>query len=256
MKAVYKKRVGVGYDSLYAEERHSWTYNWFSEVDGPLILSALTRKSLDVLDVGCGSGRLMEVFCHQKAPPKLLVGVEISRAGIASAHRRLNLPFTHFLRCDAEHLPFRGRSFDIVVCVGVLPHVVHPKILLKEVLFVARNMGKVIVTTANSVGAGFMLGRVLSILNPRGKPDHIPPRYAHTLNSMRALLKPMLGEVELFPYKFVPTEIVGVIDFAFGRHEQLMPRILSLLMFLEMFSRRLPVAGYLSVNIMAKIMKP
>jgi ubiquinone/menaquinone biosynthesis C-methylase UbiE len=66
-----------------------------------------------VLDVGCGSGRLLGDLIGLGAEPADLVGVDLSSERIAAASRRH--PGIRFLRVDGGALPFDARSFDLVL---------------------------------------------------------------------------------------------------------------------------------------------
>jgi len=39
-----------------------------------------------------------------------------------------------FVLCDGQHLPFRERAFDRVICWHVIEHVKNPKLLLREII--------------------------------------------------------------------------------------------------------------------------
>ena len=74
------------------------------------------------LDIGCGSGSLAVLLAgHAES----VVGIDISPALIFMARerrRRNTLGNLAFLVADAEKLPFRVPSFDLVVSYGVLHH--------------------------------------------------------------------------------------------------------------------------------------
>lgn len=75
-----------------------------------------------VLEIGCGAGRFTEVLLRLGAS---VVAVDYSAA--VHANRRRHEGATSdctavFVRADVLALPFRPRSFDIVLCYGVLQH--------------------------------------------------------------------------------------------------------------------------------------
>jgi SAM-dependent methyltransferase len=72
-----------------------------------------------VLDVGCGSGRFMDVVRRLGGE---CVGIDLSFA-VDACHRNLgNAPGMHVVQADIFHLPFRPGTFDIIYSLGVLHH--------------------------------------------------------------------------------------------------------------------------------------
>jgi ubiquinone/menaquinone biosynthesis C-methylase UbiE len=72
-----------------------------------------------VLDLGCGTGRLLRVAAS-RFPGALLVGVDIS-AGMLSVASRAQTP-AGLVRAAAESLPFPSGSFDLVIATLTLRH--------------------------------------------------------------------------------------------------------------------------------------
>jgi ubiquinone/menaquinone biosynthesis C-methylase UbiE len=90
-----------------------------------------------VLDLGCGIGRLTgwlagqagsdpdgtEVPCPLQEPARV-VGTDFSLEMVERAAREVRAGNVEFIHADAAHLPFADDSFDLVVSVGVLQHLV------------------------------------------------------------------------------------------------------------------------------------
>ncbi len=74
---------------------------------------------LRVLDLPCGSGRLIEPMARRAYR---VVGADISEEMLAATQRRLggSRGLAGLVRCDVRQLPFRERSFDLVVCMRFL----------------------------------------------------------------------------------------------------------------------------------------
>ena len=104
-----------------------------------------------VLDVGCNHGSVEALFQVQ-FPDKLsetaIEGIDISAEAIEHA-KRLNLTNCNFQSYDGDTLPFPSDSFDAVVMIEVIEHVVDKERLFREVNRVLRPGGKLLVTTPN-----------------------------------------------------------------------------------------------------------
>ncbi len=89
-----------------------------------------------VLEVGCGSGRLLQTICEKTYG----VGLDISEKLIKMAKERLrNCPYD-FVLGTATNLPFRSNSFDYAVTFTMAHHLTdEEKIeMIEEILRVAR----------------------------------------------------------------------------------------------------------------------
>ncbi len=101
-----------------------------------------------VLDVGCGTGRVVEWFAKRC---KMVYGVDASKGMVKAAKRRIfkkNL-FRNVELClaDAAHLPFRNECFNLVTMIFTLEILSQDeaKVALKEILRVLRRNGKFLV---------------------------------------------------------------------------------------------------------------
>jgi SAM-dependent methyltransferase len=95
--------------SLYSQQMfHQLTYWKEPQLKGKL-----------VLDVGCGTGRYVDVAEKMGA---IVVGVDLSFA-VDSAQKNLgSRNNVHLVQADIFHLPFRTKSFDVIYSLGVLHH--------------------------------------------------------------------------------------------------------------------------------------
>lgn len=111
---------------------------------------AETQKRLDLqtgeslLDVGCGSGLLLESL-SRTSPGADLYGVEPSLAMLAAARRKLG-DKAILKQGQAEKLPFPDQSFDIVVSTSALHLFQYPLAALVEMKRVLRPGGRVVIT--------------------------------------------------------------------------------------------------------------
>lgn len=85
--------------------------------------SASSHRKLRVLDVACGTGRLLELL-SQHIPNLDAVGVDASQDMLAQA--RMKLPdqsHIHFVQAEVgpgerTNLPFEPASFDVITCTN------------------------------------------------------------------------------------------------------------------------------------------
>ena len=100
-------------------------------------------KSKTVLDVGCGSGRFLEViapYCED------LVGIDMSNAVDVSRENLINkFPNVHFLQADLNDMPFKEGSFDLIYSIGVLHHTPSLEKALKSLLKFLKPGGELII---------------------------------------------------------------------------------------------------------------
>jgi len=72
-----------------------------------------------ILEVGCGSGENTEIITRKGAE---VTAMEVSKDEIVDARKRVG-DKANFILCDAQHMPFRSKSFHKVLCLSVLEHI-------------------------------------------------------------------------------------------------------------------------------------
>jgi len=114
------------YDELSREFSNTRAHLWteFSE------LAEYVKNGDKVLDLGCGNGRLYELF---KDRPVEYVGIDNSLRLIELAKKN-QLPSKfqapQFLVADALEMPFKNQEFDIIFSIAVLHHI--PSVELRQ----------------------------------------------------------------------------------------------------------------------------
>ncbi len=83
------------------------------------VLKRLTRPLCEyrILDVGCGTGSVLGWLNDQGVPASNLIGIDLLPARLEVA--RDTFPAITFVEANAEKLPFRERSFDLVLVFTV-----------------------------------------------------------------------------------------------------------------------------------------
>ena len=131
------KEAHRGYYSAgsYADDRYAWTIQTF--------LPACQGKR--ILEVGCGSGALLELL----APANQVVGVDAARDGIAlCASRGID---GYCIDPSSEPLPFPDESFDFIICLETMEHMMSPYYALTEMRRVLKRGGRLIVSVPNPI---------------------------------------------------------------------------------------------------------
>jgi methionine biosynthesis protein MetW len=137
------KDAHKGYYSAgeYSDDRYRWTITTF--------LSSCQGKR--ILEVGCGNGRLLKLL--QVANE--VVGVDASEDGIvACVERGIE---GHCMDPSSEPLPFADESFDVVICLESMEHLMSPYYALMEMRRVLKTGGTLICSVPNPIWGHIML---------------------------------------------------------------------------------------------------
>lgn len=109
-----------------------------------LIHKKKKKVKIKILDLGCGYGRISKVLKKFGN----VVGLDISYQGLKLA-KKLKIPL---VLGDGEILPFRSKSFDVVVCAEVIPYTDNPYNMLREIKRVLVNNGLLFLSVENLYG--------------------------------------------------------------------------------------------------------
>lgn len=93
-----------------------------------LIKKYISLEEKNILDVGSGNG----YFAYYLSQYTNVVGVDISETLL-----KLN-PISRKIKCDAQDLPFKEGSFDLVISSNLLHHVENPTKVISEMCRVSR----------------------------------------------------------------------------------------------------------------------
>ncbi|MDP2728193.1 MAG: class I SAM-dependent methyltransferase [Dehalococcoidia bacterium] len=182
---------------------HQWLLRRFlGKVSDEVLQTLGTLEKPILLDVGCGEGYVLGHL--RKAWPGLAVqGVDGDREALNLA--RASIPDIAFWQSDANHLPFRDHSFDMVICLEVLEHLREPRQTLEELARVSRRYVLVSVPHQPYFAlANFLRGQNLSRLGE--DPDHL---HHWTASQFLTLVRGRLKTTRLchpFPWVLVLAE--------------------------------------------------
>lgn len=129
----YDRSPGHGIQS--EQEKEAWK---------SLLSKALGSETLDILDVGCGTGvisLLLSEMGHN------VTGIDLSEGMLEKAKENANNFNLHldFRPGDAENIPFENESFDIVINRHLLWTLPNPEEAMNEWRRVLKPEGKVII---------------------------------------------------------------------------------------------------------------
>jgi demethylmenaquinone methyltransferase/2-methoxy-6-polyprenyl-1,4-benzoquinol methylase len=116
---------------------------------------ANVQPGQQVLDIAGGTGDLARAFARRCGPGGTVVHSDINQAMLCTGRDRLldeglALPT---LACDAEKLPFRAGSFDLVSVAFGLRNMTHKDLALAEMCRVLRPGGRLLVLEFSKVAA-------------------------------------------------------------------------------------------------------
>ena len=134
------------------EDRRGYGYHQMLD-DLELAPVARYGRAGDVLEVGCGSGLLLD---RVRAFARSATGVDVSAGMLVRARRR----GLSVVQGSAQALPYADCSFDVVYAFKVLPHVVDIRSALIEMARVTRPGGYVLAEFYNRHSLRYLIKRV------------------------------------------------------------------------------------------------
>lgn len=111
-----------------------------------------TLPADSVLDVGCGDGRFLAAIAQLEDRPPRLAGVDISARILETAAQMVAREgaTAELMQGNLERLPFEDASFDVVLCVQVIEHVLDRYAAFNELARVLRPGGRLVLSTDSS----------------------------------------------------------------------------------------------------------
>ena len=128
------------YDTYWTDQGFDPPSNLNEDIRRLLIGATAGR----VLDVGCGDGDTAGLWLKQLG--REYVGVDVSASAVK---RACAAGLDARLIDDAAALPFDSNSFDSVVCIEVLEHLLFPNLAAAEILRVLKPGGTLFATCPN-----------------------------------------------------------------------------------------------------------
>jgi len=173
--------IRTGYDRWASVYDHD--ANPLVALEGPRVAAALGDPAgLDLLDLGCGTGRHALALAAAGAR---VTAVDFSEGMLAEARLKPGGAAVRFLRHDlAEPLPFPGASFDRVVSGLVLEHLADLGGFFREARRVLRPRGRAVVSAMHP--EMFRYGVQARFTDPETGEKIQPGSLAHSLEDFVA----------------------------------------------------------------------
>ncbi len=181
-----------------------------SERDESLAIGLLKPSDGElVLEVGCGYGRISRSLLS--SAKIRLVAVDRSESMVQSSKQTLD---SNFVPCyaDGGTLPFKDRSFDAVLCTGVLMHLPNQHLALKELVRVLRPGGRLLVS-GNNLLSPFALPVMAWVLLKSGPRQsfRFPWFYLRNFTKLGIELQTMVGDTLMAVGLAIPALGISVL---------------------------------------------
>jgi len=142
-RRLHQEKRGLGIERVSLDES---TYSEFLLNTTRYAFAAqYVRSRAKVLDIACGTGYGIPFF--KKA--KFLVAADISLDALKVGKSLYNSSRTTFVQCDAEYLPFKDASFDLITSFETIEHLKNPRLFLSELKRCAKPGARIIISTPN-----------------------------------------------------------------------------------------------------------
>lgn len=134
-------------------ERHIYHRDQFAHYLRWTHILNIARIGQTILDFGCGTGEMLEVFYRNRYRPKQYLGLDVRTKTIEENKEKFkNLDFAEFRQVDLckPELDL-GQTFDIITCFEVMEHIGHANadVFLDNIAFHCNKDTRVYLSTPN-----------------------------------------------------------------------------------------------------------
>lgn len=138
----YKEKSKQSFD-VQAKIYDESNYSKYPRECYPVVINVLSEIDFEtILDLGCGTGSVLSLLLEQK-PGICAYGLDLSNEMLAIARQKLEEK-AELIQGDAEKLPYKDNSFDVVMCTESFHHYPNPSKALDEIYRVLKSQGKFI----------------------------------------------------------------------------------------------------------------
>ena len=169
----------------YDEHRHDGYHLLIDDLESELVLPY--ARGRDVLEVGCGTGLILERVAEVA---RSHIGIDLSDEMLAHARAR----GLETRQASATELPFEDASFDVVYSFKVLSHVPDLRLALSEMARVTRPGGRVFIELYNRHSLRYLIRKLRGGAGIGGGVDDNQVFFRfYSPDEMRAHLPPELN---------------------------------------------------------------
>lgn len=131
-------------DTLLEKFEKVEAFHWWWEGRRELIKFLMPEKnSLRILEVGCGTGETLAYIKKIRAKAEVF-GVDFDPSAVIFSKKR---GMAQVLKADAARLPFKNKTFDVVLFLDVLEHIQEQEQVIQESRRVLKEGGRIIITS-------------------------------------------------------------------------------------------------------------
>jgi len=182
-----------------ASDRLRYRYHYY--LPGLFDELAATHPGGRLLEIGCSMGTDLLQLSGRGFQAN---GIDLTEAGIELARKRFGLFGRHakLYVGDAENLPFRDDSFDIVYSFGVLHHTPDTARAIGEVRRVLKRGGEAVIMLYNRRSLNFIAHRLLGVPFDGSKSDPVPVAFSYSADEALGLFEGFSGVSVSVEYLF------------------------------------------------------
>lgn len=128
------------YEKMYNLEDHYWWFQGRKYIILDLMNNFINKKdSLNILDIGCGTGMLLSELSRFGEP----IGLDFSPLALAFCRKR---GIKDLMRASVDDLPIKNNSIDIITAFDLIEHIEDDKKLCNSIFDICKNDGYFILT--------------------------------------------------------------------------------------------------------------
>jgi len=129
----------------------------------------------DILDIGCGPARNLEILKINDIPFTSYTGIELDENYVDELKSRFSESDFYSVDLDTEKIPV-NQKFDTIVLLAVIEHIFNLKFLFSQLASLLKPKGRIVLTTPTAFGNDIIhvLGTSIGLFDKAGgQDDHI-----------------------------------------------------------------------------------
>ncbi|CAD7774702.1 Ubiquinone/menaquinone biosynthesis C-methyltransferase UbiE [Candidatus Methanoperedenaceae archaeon GB37] len=148
------KRYYNKYSDYYDKERTRGYYEFINDLEIDIV-NTYIKNDNKILEVGCGTGIILNRI-SRVVHSKNIIGIDLSEKMLYEAKKK-NL---NVIMCNANMLPFKNNSFDIVYSFKVIPHIPEIESVIRDIDRITKKDGLMILEFYNPISFKFLANKI------------------------------------------------------------------------------------------------